>query len=271
MGSGTSKNNREETYKIQNHLLDNFKECSICFEEDFTNDELFVLSCNHIFCLKCLQKHYIEFFNKNLIKKCPLCRKNSSIQELKKIYENFKLTSYEPIGWNQENTIDLLPNLLIKRLSSLNLNNDRKLLFPYYEINKIEKPLFFHSSYFNILNPVLSEDLDFLFCLSLDGILDLSKENCYNWHNFLKNNFIKKNYNNKKNYKNIFKTFEYSKIKIRFFIRDINKIVTYDTLNGTMEYGLRIFDRSCKVLFRTYLFETSEDTYIINELYSICY
>lgn len=270
MGNGTSKNN----YKDEKELLDKFTECPICFEDNVKKENLFILSCNHIFCKKCLQKHYIDFFSKNEINQCPLCRNHSNVKELENIYKDWKLTSYEPINWTQSNTIEINNNIFIKRLSTLDLENfpdGYKLLIPFYEINKIEKPLFFHSSKFNILNTIISDDLDNLFCLTIDGILDLTKDNCYSWYNFLKNNFIKKQFYDKNIYKYLFKVFEYSKVKMRFCIRDINNIITYDTYNGTMEHGLKIYERSCNVLFRTYLYKKPDDVYLINELYAICY
>lgn len=275
MGSGSSKSESKYlTYK-DDELIEKTIECPICFEDFDENLEHMILPCKHIFCLKCLQEYNLKFFSRNEKTNCPLCRKELSKDTLKEIYSDWKLTKYDPEYWNQLNAIKLKNNINIKKFSILNLKNfpiGYNLIIPYYEHNNFNKPLFFHSSNLIILNPVLSNSLDNIFCLSLDGILDLSDNDCYCWYNYLKKNFIKnKDFNNKEKFKYIFKTYEYSRIKIRFCVKDINSVITYDTRNKVFKYGLELVERNCKVLFRTYLYEKPDDTILINELYSVCY
>ena len=78
---------------------------------------------------------------------------------------------------------------------------------------------------------------------------------------FLKNNFINKiKFNHK-----------ISKNKILFQVKNLDKIIIYDEVEGTMHYGLILKDRPCTPLFRMYLLRSPLDFYIVNELFGILY
>lgn len=275
MGSVPSKNstNEKKYNKLDiDEILEKTKECPICFEE---LDDYFILSCNHVFCYNCIQKVNLDFLNTNTKKGCPICNKEICKTDLKNIFSTWKLTVYDPIGWCQYNTVAMKKNLLVKKFVNLNLtyiSDNHKLLIPYFDHDNFDKPCFFHSNKFLLLNSIYDGMLDSIFCVCLDGILDLSDKDCYAWTNFLKNNFIKnKNFSNKTTYQNIYNSYNYSKIKIRFCVKNINKVVIYNTQNGTMEHGLKLLNQNCRVLYRTYLYQTPSDTYIINELYAVWY
>ena len=267
MGITISKNENNNFKKLtKDEILSNTKECPICFEK---LNNFVILDCNHVFCLNCIQKTCISFIDNFDNQLCPICRKQLSISELKKIYENWTLRVYHPKDWVQYNTVENLNNLKISKFCIQNINSNSRLLIPYYNHNNFNKPLFFHSAKINILNSVIDGYLDNIFCLCIDGILDTSNKESLFWYNYVKKNFSIFKIKNKS--VNIENSINYSKIKIRFCIKNLDQVVVYNIQEGSMEFGLKIYEQPCKVLFRTYLYQKYNDTFLINELYSICY
>ena len=62
--------------------------CTICFGENFTDDDTYKTECNHIFCKNCLDTWFMRGN-----KCCPLCR--SDINEYQDSVNHYKLVIYE--------------------------------------------------------------------------------------------------------------------------------------------------------------------------------
>lgn len=267
MGITVSKKQENNFKKLtKDEILNNTKECPICLEE---LDNYIILDCNHIFCINCIQKTCISFIDNFKKQLCPLCRKELNITELKKIYENWTLRVYHPNDWVQYNTVDILNNLKIIKFCPLDITKHSRLLIPYYKHLNFNKPLFFHSPKINYLNTIVDGYLDNIFCFCMDGILDLNNNKSLSWYNYLRKNFH--NFTSNDYMMDINNSFNYSRIKIRFCIKDLDRIITYNIQEGSMEHGLKLYQQPCQVLFRTYLFQNGNNNYLINEMYSICY
>ena len=73
-------------------------ECSICFEEIISEKSIYVLECNHIFHIHCLDKWYHSPHSNYL---CPLCMVKRDIIQI----EDFNIIeNYKDINLNTNNT-----------------------------------------------------------------------------------------------------------------------------------------------------------------------
>jgi hypothetical protein len=77
----------EDNYQIQ--LFDINKPngengCPICLKEFATNDEVYLLECNHIVCTSCL----LHWVSQAKVDKCPVCLFNFKLKVYEKINEN---------------------------------------------------------------------------------------------------------------------------------------------------------------------------------------
>jgi hypothetical protein len=86
--------------------------CTICFDENLTDDDTYKTECNHIFCKNCLD----TWFSRGN-KCCPLCR--SYINEYQDSINHYKLVIYERQNNNQTRNEAVL---LAQRLIAENLN-----------------------------------------------------------------------------------------------------------------------------------------------------
>ena len=85
--------------------------CTICFGENFTDDDTYKTECNHIFCKNCLD----TWFSRGN-KCCPLCR--SDINGYQDSVNHYKLVIYERQNNNQTRNESVL---LAQRLIADNL------------------------------------------------------------------------------------------------------------------------------------------------------
>ena len=228
-------------------------DCPVCYE---TPQDPIILNCGHLFDNYCIQRASLNFILKNELPSCPLCRKNIEISKMKEVFNEWKIFPFNPTEWNNYNTIIFNKNLKISKVSILELSPYLYTYTLYFNHEKFDKPFFFHYNTKIILKISDFNLLDKCFPLCLESDLDN-----HQYYMFLKNNFINKiKFNHK-----------ISKNKILFQVKNLDKIIIYDEVEGTMHYGLILKDRPCTPLFRMYLLRSPLDFYIVNELFGILY
>lgn len=229
-------------------------ECPICYEDI---DKGIELDCGHCYDRFCIQKASINYIFKNEEQKCPVCRTKISINNLKEIFNSWVIPFISPIDWTQNNTVILNKKLCVNKIETIFYNNYLNIYIPIFKHNNIPKPLFFHhnESIYLSLSPYIG--LNKIFPLSLESITNDS-------HHIL----LKKIISNSDINKDLIDFELFDKNRIIFHIKNIEQIVVYDELDGTMTKGLVLKERPCNVLYRTYIINKY---YIVNELYSIYY
>lgn len=228
-------------------------ECPVCYEKPH---EPIILSCGHLFDNYCIQRASLNFILKNEPQKCPFCRKIIEIDKMKEIFNNWKIYPFFPTEWNNFNTIIFNKNLKITKTNMLQLTPYLYVYNLYFNHKKFDKPVFFHYGKKLLLKISEFNLLCNFFPVCLESDLDNRQ-----YYQFLKINFIDK----------IYFHHEIPKNKILFQVKNLNKIVVYDELEGTMNTGLVLKDKPCTPLFRMYLIRTPLDCYIVNELFGILY
>lgn len=254
-----SKNYLNEIYN--NKLLDQNYECPICLEK-ISDITYLNLSCNHTFCLTCLQKCSINFINFNSKINCPICREIISNNDMKKIFKVWVLYDYFPNEWRQFNIINLSKRKITK-FSLLNLNNNVSVYFPFYNHYNFEKILLFYS-------PLL-ENINLIEDINLDKHYSFTFESYFKKPNMILKKFIELNFLKNKNSEDILNMYKNSKFKIRFCVKDLEKIIILNKLKQTREIGFRLYNQLYYCLFKTYLLKINNNFYLINELYAILY
>jgi hypothetical protein len=258
-------------------------ECPICFEETF---EPIKLNCGHKFDKYCIQKYiYNEIINEYEIK-CPYCRNNLNINDLELILKEWMFVNFIPNNWKQINTIELNKNDKIKYFTKLdfiyNISFIEKIIIPQLSNNL---PFFITSPEINDISEFFEDDVIVLSEFFKNKKIKYSQDilpyyscgiNCYmnyknEWFYFLKKNLNKiKNiidYNIDFN-----EQYKYSKYKLKLYIKDPNDIIIINQLEGTMNKGIIIHKgQRCKCLFKMYFYTDHNNTFLINELFTINY
>ena len=254
-------------------------ECPICLD----NDNIMInLKCGHIFHKFCLQKSFYSYIieNDNNCIFCPICRIKVSNNDIKKIFTKWEIINYNSTNWTNKNTIEINNQIIKKKISTINLDNNYKIHIPLFNLKQVNTlisvPLFFHSSILfnirildneNILsliensNNTFEEFKNFTLCL-----VGNVKNN--DWYNFCYKNLL--NLLNKNH--EIFKDYSNSHEYMRFYVKNINDISTIDIRSGTIENELVIKkNRLFRVLFKMYILETLDNTFLINDIEQIMY
>uniref|UniRef100_A0A6C0J8A0 RING-type domain-containing protein n=1 Tax=viral metagenome TaxID=1070528 RepID=A0A6C0J8A0_9ZZZZ len=240
------------------------QECPICFE-NLTDTKNITLSCRHTFCISCLQKVMKDFIKFNKTCYCPLCRKDICKKDISNIFKEWYLYKCIPEHWIQSNIV-LYKKIYVKSLKQINYNNNIKVLLPLYKHNNINQQLFFYSEKIFSLQqcPSVSENLENYFSVFYIGNFNYNIK----WKNFLKKNFLKftKCTNN-----DIYRNYQNSTTKIRFYIKNMDNIITINRLNQTIEKGFKFYNQPCCILFDTYILYVENKYYLINEIHKIMY
>jgi hypothetical protein len=220
----------------------------------------------------------IKYILNNYKQYCPYCRTRINKKDLRKIFKKIVCLNIKPTDlneWTYENTKIKLHKIKIKKRFKINVDEYTNFFLPSYKKNKI---LFLISPKILNLNKIFidnlmifsrqykdkyteyNEDLP-IYKLALDGLIE-TKE----WNKYMKKNF---NINIKSdlNYH-----YNFSKYKIRFYIKNIKNITTYDIQYGEMIKGLILKpNRTCKILFKTYYIYHKNNIFLVNEMFAIMY
>jgi len=253
--------------KIQVEINEN-EECSICFEKlKYTKN--FTLSCQHTFCILCLQTIMLDFVKYNKICYCPLCRNKICKKDISIIFQHWYLNKIIPEEWIQYNNV-CYNNKKNKLLQEIKYKNNIIVYLPLYKYKNINQPLFFYSNQIFSLRQCEFEDkeLEKYFSVSYFGNFTTTKK----WKKFIKNNFLNFKHNGINIINNDIKNnYNYSKNKMRFFIKNLNNITTINSYNQTIEKGFKFYNQCCFILFNTYILNIKNTFYLINEINMITY
>ena len=253
-------------------------ECPICLSPVDEND--YKLDCNHRFHLNCLQKAFYNNIIEGVISNsCPLCRKVINYYNIQSIYKKWTIFDYKPTEWCNKMSMDLslvnLQSIKFKKYDILKKQNSIIFLpiFFFKDVTShINIPLFIQSppiKHFNITTlDSNNEDLDF--SLVIHGQFTYES----NWYKFLSTSLkLKKKFRkNNTKYTEIYKHYKLSRTDIYFYVKDINDIETIDVQEGTIDKGFFFKkNRQVKFLFKTYIINTINNIYLINEMFKIMY
>ena len=241
--------------------INEIDECSICFETlKYTKNV--TLSCQHTFCILCLQKVMLDFVKYNKTCYCPLCRKTIYKKDICNIFKYWYLNKYTPEQWKQYNIVPYNKKKF-KLVKIIKYKNNVILYLPLYKYKNINQPLFFYSEKIVSLQQyeIDNDKLEKYFSVCYFGYFNYNKK----WKKFLKNNFLK--------YKssNILENYKYSKNKMKFYIKNLNNIITINILNQTVEKEFKFYNQNSIILFDTYILNIENTYYLINEIYMIMY
>lgn len=234
-------------------------ECPICYE---TNSNSIILNCGHNFDYVCLQTTFFEYFLNNKKPLCPLCRQLITPKTLKLIFKKIYIWDINPTDFFNKNTINLKFRPYISKIEKVIYNNDISCYLPCFKLDNIDVPHFMHLDNIEFIHETFNNDLQRLYHMKIDCLLN-NKKNY--WYKFIKKNKLKDYIYNSSNFNEDYKH------TITLYIKNINKVITYNERYGTINRGLYIYDQPCTILFRTYLVKIFNYVYFINELYSICY
>lgn len=249
-------------------------ECPICLEQ---TSNIITLSCGHSFDYYCIQMSTVEYILNNKVQHCPYCRTQIKKKDLKKIFKKIVCLNINPDEWTEENTENKLDKLKIKEKFKINVDEYTNIFLPTYKKHKI---LYFRSPRISNLNKVFIDNFMIfsreyknsfteyneevpVFTLALDGLI-----NTFLWSEFIKKNLIIKT-NNKTD---LIYHYDFSKYKIRFYIKDVKNIITYDIQYGHMNLGLILkSNRESEILFKTYYICHKNNIFLVNEMFGIMY
>jgi hypothetical protein len=240
------------------------EECAVCFEKLIDTKNI-TLSCQHTFCILCLQKVMLDFIKYNRVCYCPLCRKIICKKDISNIFKEWYLFKYILEQWLQYNIV-LYKKKYVKKFKQINYNNNNKVFLPLYKHNNINQQLFFYSEEIFSLQqcPFVNENIENYFSVCYIGNFNYNKK----WKRFIKNNFLKftKDTNN-----DIYRNYQNSTTKIKFYIKNVDNITTMNRLNQTFEDGFKFYNQPCFILFDTYILYVENKYYLINEIHKIMY
>lgn len=250
-------NNIMECIKIKNKSLNDI--CPICYEK--SNKEI-ILPCGHKFNYTCIQQTFIDYFITNKKTQCPLCRTDIKKKILKQIFKKIYIPHIYPTEFINKNTVNLKNKILINKIEKIKIHNKLIYKIPCYKLENINIQHFFILDNIEFIYESFSCDIKNNFKLKLSCLLNRKNNN---WKQFIKNNKL---------YKKLTKSINVNddpNNSISLYIKNPTIIKIYNEKNGTIENGFKFYDQKSTILFRTYMVNSYNSYYFINELYSICY
>lgn len=234
--------------------------CPICLDL-ITND--ITLSCGHSYDAKCIQQYLINNYT-NIT--CPYCRKYITNSDMKKIFKKFYSYNYKLNEYGQQNVISISSNLIIKRFTLLNYN-DIQISIPHFQNHTrpifIKIPRVYRLCIIPYLDDKLFDNQNRLnYKYKMAAYIGKTQ-----WSKFLCNNFTLINQLNTSLLSNI----EVSNDKINLYVKNPENILTINSLNGTMEQGIKLYSNICEIIIKIYLLKIDNETNLVNELYAINY
>lgn len=234
--------------------------CPICL--DLITNNLTLL-CGHSYDIKCIQEYLINNYT-NI--SCPYCRTDIDNNDMKRIFKKFYFYDYKLNDYSQDNVVLLTSMLKIKRFSILE-NNNIKIYIPHYKNNTrpifIKIPRVYRLSVvpYNIDNVINNKDCP-EYKYKMAAYIGKTR-----WKSFLYENFMLINELNTSLMNNIYEAND----KINLYINNPQDIITINSLNGTIEDGVKLYSNICEIIIKMYLINTKTNTYLINELCAINY
>ena len=258
-------------------------ECPISLEKISKKNKT-ILNCKHQYNNYYLQlycKSYLSTNNKNV---CPLCRKEITSKEYKKIYTNYKLFKQTFSNYGQLNIVSLTQayglNKSLKEFICVNKNKKQKIYLPLYNHKNITQPLLLklrldnlklstHSA-LNLLSESYSTEFgeeNYKYNICIKGEIRTNM-----WYFFINNIYEK--IQNKKKYNdvsNIYRDLILSPKYIRLLTNDTEEFKTYDIINGTLDNVILLKNYRAEGIFMSYFVEIDNKLILINKLFSLLY
>jgi len=261
-------------------------ECPISLEKIERNNSS-ILSCGHQYNNYYLQLYCSKYLSEGKNLSCPLCRKDITKKEYKKIFSNYKLLKQSCSVLNQLNVLSISEayhcQISLKKIKCKGNNGNRiEIYLPLYYVNNIKQPLILQT---NVNKLKISPHPNII--LLSDNYTTEYNENVYKyttcikmfskehiWH-FLLNKLIKKLINNLQisvlDTTSIDYDIKISLRIIRLLINDKNNIKTYDIINGNIYEEFVIKSYSALINFMPYFMRINNSIILINKLFSLMY
>ena len=266
-------------------MRNNNIECPICLTE---TSNYFTLSCNHSFDYYCLQNLlYLKIMSDTDIL-CPYCRTKINTKDINKICKKWVFLNYNNLPRIKNiNIFSIKKKLKFSNIIELEYNSFILKTTIFLPIIK-NIPVFYFSPVFNDSVLIKTDNfINFLNFFSENNTIYEEKiekyyffMDCYiknkKWNKFISRNikkFLKKkikNYDIKNT--DLYKKINYSKYKMRFYIKNPNKIVTYNLKNKVyINNFIYLKDVKFRCLFKIFILQSPSDIYLINELCELYY
>lgn len=260
----------------QSNIVPLNNKCPISLKD--INKNNIMLKCRHVYDNLSIQKYcYLNIIleKKNL---CPVCRKEITKQDLKKIFKKWCLIELKYDNWNQLNVFDLrdISDFSCK-LNTYKLNDDMLLIQPLFYFDGKYSPVLVATGFIKSLqkiiinkNSKLYKDRETIYGEYLDDLIlkysssFITEEDYLYYHLYLCRIIPEFKYNGKKILRN-------NKNKIDFYVDKFKNVISYDVNEGDMKEKFIYKQRSCNVLFSTYLLYYNKKLVVINKIYSIIY
>ena len=237
-----------------------------------------LLDCGHYYSDISIQKFVYNKHINDLEILCPLCRKKVKNKEIKKIFKNWRIINLKYDNWTQINILNLYESLYETfKLNKIKCNKNLLIYQPIFKIDNFYQPILIDTELLYNFSEVKKDKL----------IKNLFLRNIKTEHGDELNNFSKKykakflDINSKISYfsylsriipyrlqkynKEIFNDY------IEFYIEKDDNVYTYDLNDGNMSESFYYLNRSCKILFNSYILKFNTKIFLINKIYSIIY
>ena len=257
-------------------------ECPISLDKIEANNSS-ILSCGHQYNNYYLQVYCQQYLYEGKKLYCPLCRKEITKSEYKKIFSNYKLLKQSCSDFNQLNILPIRDvynfTVSFKKLECVG-NNGKivEIYLPLYLFDNIKQPLILqmkvdklkispHSNIIFLSDNYITEYNENIYkyttCIKM-----FSKEKI--WH-FLLKKLINKLPNTMLNTTSIDYDLNLSLRIIRLLINDADNIKTYDIINGNIYEQFVIKKYAAIINFMPYFMKIANSIILINKLFSLMY
>jgi len=257
-------------------------ECPISLEKIERNNSS-ILSCGHQYNNYYLQVYCRRYLYEGKKLTCPLCRKEITKKEYRKIFSNYKLLNQSCSDFNQLNILPIRDayhfSVSLKKINCVS-NEGKKveIYLPLYSFDNIDQPLILQTKVSNFrISPH-----PHLIYLNNNYITDHG-ENVYKYNicikaktkekiwKFLLTKLINKLPINISDATSIDYDLKLSLREIRLLITDTDNIKTFDIINGNIYEEFVIKKYASIINFMPYFMKIDNTVILINKLFSLMY